>query len=168
MAITKTQIDYLTNRLDRIVNEKIRNYREKIGDDKKLEVIIKEGLENDSINLKSKEEITQMIIEILNRNYGYLQSVPISELIQISDYRSIREQMDVKEIMVKEYTRKLYEAKDKTLDKFVLNPVDIETLLAEFEEVQLRYFFEHFDNVVIVNKPKDETDEETNNESTEQ
>jgi hypothetical protein len=32
----------------------------------------------------------------------------------------------------------------------------------------MRYFFEHFDNIVIVNKPKSETDEETKDESTKQ
>ena len=135
MALTKTQIDYLTNRLDRIINEKIRNYRKRIGDEKRLPELIKEGLENDSITLKSKEEIAQMVIEILNRNHGYLESIMISQLIQNSDYRSISEQMNIKTEMVNEYTKKLYEAKDKTLDKFVLNLVDIETAIKEFEEV---------------------------------
>jgi hypothetical protein len=32
----------------------------------------------------------------------------------------------------------------------------------------MRYFFEQFDNIVIVNKPKDEYDEETKDESTKQ
>jgi hypothetical protein len=135
MALTKTQIDYLTNRLDRIINEKIRNYRKRIGDEKRLPELIKEGLENDSITLKSKEEIAQMVIEILNRNYGYLESIMISQLIQNSDYRSICDQMNIKTEMVNEYTKKLYEAKDKALDKFVLNLVDIETAIKEFEEV---------------------------------
>ena len=135
MALTKTQIDYLTNRLDRIINEKIRNYRKRIGDEKRLPELIKEGLENDSITLKSKEEIAQMVIEILNRNHGYLESIMISQLIQNADYRSICDQMNIKAEMVNEYTKKLYEAKDKALDKFVLNLVDIETAIKEFEEV---------------------------------
>lgn len=32
----------------------------------------------------------------------------------------------------------------------------------------VRHLWEHFDNVVIVNKPKSETDEETKDESTKQ
>lgn len=135
MALTKTQINYLTGKLERIISEKITNYRKKIGDGKRLPELIKEGLENGTVKLISQEEIEKKIKDLLETKPYYAPSINLSDLIPKQTYEHLNNLVDRKTEMVNEYTAKLYKIKEKALDSFVLKGVDIETVLAEFEEV---------------------------------
>lgn len=135
MALTKTQINYLTGKIERIISEKIKNYRKKIGDGKRLTDLIKEGLENGTVKLKPQEEMEKMVKEMLKTNPYYTPSISLSDLIPKDLYEHLNHMIDRKTEMVNEYTDKLYKIKEKALDSFVLKGVDIETVLAEFEEV---------------------------------
>ena len=135
MALTKTQINYLERKLERIISEKITNYRKKIGDGKKLSELIKEGLENGTVKLIPQEEIEKKMMDLIEINHYYLPSLSLSDLIPKKTYEHLNNQIDERVKIVNEYTDKLYKIKEKALDSFVLKGVDIETVLAEFEEV---------------------------------
>ena len=135
MALTKTQINYLERKLERIISEKITNYRKKISDGKTLQELIKEGLENGTVKLIPQEEIEKKMKDLIEINHYYLPSLSLSELIPKQTYEHLNNLVDRKTEMVNEYTAKLYKIKEKALDNFVLKGVDIETVLAEFEEV---------------------------------
>ena len=135
MALTKTQINYLERKLERIISEKITNYRKKIGDGKKLPELIKEGLENGTVKLIPQEEIEKKIRDLIEINHYYSPSLSLSELIPKDMYERLNNQIDERVKIINEYTDKLYKIKEKALDSFVLKGVDIETVLAEFEEV---------------------------------
>lgn len=135
MALTKTQINYLERKLERIISEKITNYRKKIGDEKRLPELIKEGLENGAVKLISQEEIEKKMKDLLEKNPYHLSSLNLSELIPKDMYERLNNQINERVKIINEYTNKLYKIKEKALDSFVFEGVDIETVLAEFEEV---------------------------------
>lgn len=135
MALTKTQINYLERKLERIMSEKITKYRKEIGASVRTTELLKDRLNQGVINLISNEEIKEILVKKLEECGYYEPSIHLNELVPKHMYEAVKDEVQNKTDLVNQYTDKLNKIKEKALDSFVLKGVDIETVLAEFEEV---------------------------------
>lgn len=136
MALTKTQISYLEEKLDRVVSEKSTAFKNEVGDTN-LPKAISERLSDGSIKLLSEADIVKVIADKIPHTYtyGYHTSVEIEYLINEKDLNKLKKELDDKSEKIRDYNTKLHKAKQDALDKIVLDGVDIETALALLDSV---------------------------------
>lgn len=130
MALTKTQINYLKEKVYRIVNKKIADYSKELKANQSVEEIVQERLKNKEIKVISQKQLCELIL----KDNSYYRSFGLSSLIVAEDYNKVLEEKDRRNKLLNEYTKKLYEIQENALDEFVLKGVDIETILTKLEE----------------------------------
>jgi hypothetical protein len=138
MALTKTQINYLQNKLERVVSERITQFKKDLKDEDTLEKAILKRVKSGEIKLLPPEEIIKIISKTIeNKNYYYTSSFQLEELISTKDYNKVKAIVDKTKERIDTYSYELSKAKDNALDKFVLGGVDIDTALAELDKVKV-------------------------------
>lgn len=134
-GLTKTQINYLENKLDRAVTEKVEKFKAELGNDTLDRVIVAELVEG-NIELLSKEEIISFLKQtIKNKSYYYSVSVLLQDLINEEDKNRLEKEVKGRDTKIHEYRDRLSKAKQNALDSIVLNGVDVEVALAELDKV---------------------------------
>lgn len=134
-GLTKTQINYLENKLDRAVTEKVDKFKAELGNDTLDRVIVAELVEG-NIELLSKEEIIAFLKQtIKNKSYYYSVSVLLQDLINEEDKIRLEKEVKGRDTKIQEYRDRLSKAKQNALDSIVLNGVDVEVALAELDKV---------------------------------
>lgn len=134
MALTKTQISYLEEKLSRVVSEKSTAFKNEVGNTN-LSKEVGEKLSDGSIKLLSEADMVKAIVDAIPYTYGYRTSVEIEDLINKKDLNKIKKELDGRSEKIRAYNTKLNEAKQDALDKIVLDGVDIETALALLDNV---------------------------------
>lgn len=134
-GLTKTQINYLENKLDRAVTEKVDKFKAELGNDTLDRVIVAELVEG-NIELLSKEEIIAFLKQsIKSKSYYYSVSVLLQDLINEEDKNRLEKEVKGRDTKIQEYRDRLSKAKQNALDSIVLNGVDVEVALAELDKV---------------------------------
>lgn len=134
-GLTKTQINYLENKLDRAVTEKVDKFKAELGN-KTLDVIIVEELAKGNIELLPKEEIIAFLKQVVkSKSYYYSISVAIQDLINEDDKNRLDSEVKGRDTKLQDYRDRLSKAKQNALDSIVLNGVDVEVALAELDKV---------------------------------
>lgn len=134
-GLTKTQINYLENKLDRAVTEKVDKFKAELGN-KTLDVIIVEELAKGNIELLPKEEIIEFLKQVVkSKSYYYSISVAIQDLINEDDKNRLDSEVKGRDTKLQDYRDRLSKAKQNALDSIVLNGVDVEVALAELDKV---------------------------------
>ena len=138
MALTKTQINYLENKLDRAVSDKIDAFRKQIGEGQNTDKVLVDEIVAGNIKLLPKSEIIKKLKEKTNYSGGYYYntSLYVNEMVSQEDKERIEKEVKNKENKVNDLRDKLYKAKQNALDKIVLEGVDVETALAELNAIQ--------------------------------
>lgn len=135
--LSRTQINYLEDKLERVVEQKVRDFRSSLGEDKTKPEIIMEELNAGKIKFISGEEILNFFNE--NRGLGgyyYNPSINLSDLISEKDMKRISKIVDERQNKIINYQDKLRDAKQNALDKIVLEGVDVETAMAELNKIK--------------------------------
>ena len=135
--LSRTQINYLEDKLNRVVEQKVRDFKDSLGKDKTKPEIIMEELNAGKIKFLSNDEI----LNFFNKDRGmgtyyYNPSIRLDELISEKDMKRISKIVDEKQDKVYAYQDKLREAKQNALDKIVLEGVDVETAMAELNKIK--------------------------------
>lgn len=134
-GLTKTQINYLENKLERAVTDKVEKFKAELGNDTLDKVIITELAEG-NIELLPKEEIISFLKQaIKSRSYYYSVSVAVQDLIKEEDKNRLDKEVRGRDTKIQEYKDRLSKAKQNALDSIVLNGVDVEVALAELDKV---------------------------------
>ena len=137
MALTKTQINYLENKLNRAVSDKVDAFKQQLGESKSSDEVIFDKLISGEIKmLSSKELIKKLKEKYSNNSYYYSKSFYVNELISEKDKERIESEVDQREQKINEFRDKLNKAKTNALDKIVLEGIDFETAIAELDNVQ--------------------------------
>lgn len=134
MKLTKTQISYLENKIDRVVSEKRNEFAKKMGDTSLDKEILKR-LQSNKVKLLPKAEILSKFEEKIGKTSCYCTSLYIYELINKEDKEKIENEIKERKNMIDDYANKLYATKSNILDKIVLEGVNVETALAEFDKI---------------------------------
>lgn len=134
MTLTKTQINYLNEKLEREVSERVFKYTESIGSNKNLEQLIAEKLIKGKLKLISTKEIVSLIKNTTDMG-GWYRSIEVTNLINQEQLKELREELEHKRDKANEYQRKLITAKQNAMDMYVLGGVDIQTALKEFDKI---------------------------------
>lgn len=138
MALTKTQINYLQNKLERAVSERITQFKKDLKDEYVLERAILKRVKSGEIKLLPPEEIIKVVSKAIeDKSYYYTSSFQLEELISTKDYNKVKAIVDKTKERIDTYSYELFKAKDNALDKFVLGGVDIDTALAELDKVKV-------------------------------
>lgn len=126
MKITKTQINYLDNRLDDIMRQKITDFKKKFPEQtttQKWEDIYK-GIKAGKISMFSLEEFMSNV-------RGWC-SPDIKDMFDLSKYENAaKEQED----LINDYSDRLRKAKTEIMDKVVLSDLMIEEAVEEFKKL---------------------------------
>lgn len=137
MALTKTQINYLENKLARAVDNKVDEFRKQLGEGKSSDRVIIDKLVAGEIKLLSSKELIKKLKEKnSNNSYYYNQNLYVNEMVSEQDKERIESEVSQREQKVNDFREKLYKAKQNALDKIVLEGVDVETALAELNAIQ--------------------------------
>ena len=137
MALTKTQINYLSDKLQRAVSDKISDYSAKIGTTEFGKELL-EQLKTGKVKLLPKADLLKAIESSCKSSYGYYYnpSISIRELVSEDDCKTIDKIVEDNKNKVSDYTDKLNKAKQDALDKIVLEGVDFETAMAELDNIK--------------------------------
>ena len=135
--LSRTQINYLEDKLNRVVEQKVSDFKKSLGEDKAKPEIIMEELNAGKIKFISNDEI----LNFFNKNRGlgayyYSPSIRLDELISEKDMKRISKIVDEKQDKINDYQYKLRDAKQNALDKIVLEGVDVETAMAELNKIK--------------------------------
>ena len=135
--LSRTQINYLEDKLNRVVEQKVKDIKKELGEDKTKPEIIMEELNAGKIKFLSNDEI----LNFFNKDRGmgtyyYNPSIRLDELISEKDMKRISKIVDEKQDKVYAYQDKLREAKQNALDKILLEGVDVETAIAEWNKIK--------------------------------
>lgn len=135
--LSRTQINYLEDKLNRVVDQKVRDFKESLGKDKAKPEIIMEELNAGKIKFIPSEEI----LNFFNKDRGlgtyyYNPSIRLDELISEKDLNRISKIVDERQDKINDYQNKLRDAKQNALDKIVLEGVDVETAMAELNKIK--------------------------------
>lgn len=137
MALTKTQINYLENKLNRAVEDRVDTFRKELGDNKSSDRVIIDKLVTGEIKLLSSKELIKKLKEKnSNNSYYYNQSLYVNEMVSEQDKERIENEVNSRDKKVNDFRDRLYKAKTNALDKIVLEGVDVETALAELNAIQ--------------------------------
>ena len=136
-GLTKTQINYLENKLNRAVSDKIENFKKELGEGTTLGKEILKRVKAGEVKFISDKDIIKLFDDKLNNGYSwYNPTASFDELISQSDRDKIQKDLDKRETKINEYSNKLYLAKQNALDKIVLEGVAVEIALAELDKVK--------------------------------
>ena len=136
-GLTKTQINYLESKLDRAVNDKVNKLRKELGEGGSLDKAIINELVVGNVKLLPKSEIIKKLKEKTNYNggYSYNMILYVNEMVSQEDKERVEKEFKARETKINEFRDKLYKAKQNALDNIVLNGVDVETALAELDNI---------------------------------
>lgn len=126
MKITKTQINYLDNRLDDIMRQKIADFKKKFPEQtstQKWESIYKD--------IKAGKTPMFSLKEFMSNIKGWC-SPDIKDLYDLSKYEDAAKEQ---EELINTYSDKLRKAKTEIMDKVVLSDLMIEEAVAEFKKL---------------------------------
>jgi hypothetical protein len=127
----------LENKLDRAVSDKVDKFRQELGEGKSSDKVIADRLQSGEIKLLSSKEILKKIREKASNNfYYYNTNLYVNELISDEDREKIEAEVRSRDKKINDYRDKLYKAKTNALDKIVLEGVDVETALAELDNIK--------------------------------
>lgn len=135
--LSRTQINYLEDKLNRVVEQKVKDFKDSLGKDKTKSEIIMEELNAGKIKFISNDKI----LNFFNKDKGlggyyYTPSIRLDELISEKDMERISKIVDGKQDKINDYQYKLRDAKQDALDKIVLEGVDVETAIAELNKIK--------------------------------
>ena len=137
MALTKTQINYLSDKLTRVVQDKVQEFKREIGNNQKVHEVVMERIVAGEIKFPSKAELIKILSSKIEKNSYYAPSFYLSEIINEADYRKVEQEVQERDVIVNNYSDKLYKAKQDALDKIVLEGVDVETAIAELNKIKV-------------------------------
>lgn len=136
-GLTKTQINYLENKLSRVVEDKVEKFRKELGDNKSSDRVIAEKIIAGEIKILSPQELIEKLKEKnANSSYYYSQSIYVNEMVSTEDRERIEKEVSERDKKVNDFREKLYNAKQNALDKIVLDGIDVETAMAELNSIQ--------------------------------
>lgn len=137
MALTKTQINYLENKLERVAQEKIQEFKQQFTPDNSLSHEIAEQIIKGKVKLISTSAIKDLVKNSIQNSNGYWYSFSISieKLISEEDKEKIEAIRNANADKVNEYTDKVRTVKQNALDKIVLEGVDFETAIKELSKI---------------------------------
>lgn len=134
MTLTKTQINYLNEKLEREVRNRVAKYRKNIGADKNIEQLISEKIVKGKLKILPAKEIALLIKETTDRG-GWYRAIDITDLIDKEVLSTLEDELKVKQEKANEYEVKIWQAKQNAMDMYVLGGVDIQTALKEFDKI---------------------------------
>lgn len=134
MTLTKTQINYLNEKLERECRDRVTKYRKGIGADKNIEQLIAEKVIKGKLKILPAKEIALLIKETTDRG-GWYRAIDISELINKEVLSTLEDELKVKQDKANRYEEKILQAKQNAMDMYVLGGVDIQTALKEFDKI---------------------------------
>lgn len=136
--LTKTQINYLENKLNRVVNDKVQAFQNEFGKDEQSDRVIIDELVAGNIKLLPKSEIIKILATKRKSNgYYYNISLYVNEIISQEDKERIENEVNSRDKKINEFRDKLNKAKTNVLDKIVLEGIDVETAIAELNEIKV-------------------------------
>ena len=136
--LTKTQINYLESKLDRAVNDKVNKLRKELGEGGSLDKAIINELVVGNVKLLPKSEIIKKLKEKTNYNggYSYNMILYVNEMVSQEDKERVEKEFNERKTKINEFIERLNKAKQNALDNIVLNGVDVETALAELDNIK--------------------------------
>lgn len=134
MTLTKTQINYLNEKLERECRDRVAKYRKDIGVDKNIEQLIAEKVIKGKLKLLSAKDIISLIKKTTDRG-GWYRSIEIAELIDKTSLSTLEDELSIKQDKANKYEEKIWQAKQNAMDMYVLGGVDIQTALKEFDKI---------------------------------
>ena len=136
--LTKTQINYLESKLDRAVNDKVNKLRKELGEGGSLDKAIINELMVGNVKLLPKSEIIKKLKEKTNYNggYSYNMILYVNEMVSQEDKERVEKEFNERKTKINEFIERLNKAKQNALDSIVLNGVDVETALAELDNIK--------------------------------
>ena len=136
--LTKTQINYLESKLDRAVNDKVNKLRKELGEGGSLDKAIINELVVGNAKLLPKSEIIKKLKEKINYNggYSYNMILYVNEMVSQEDKERVEKEFNERKTKINEFIERLNKAKQNVLDSIVLNGVDVETALAELDNIK--------------------------------
>lgn len=135
-GLTKTQINYLESKLNRAVEDKVDKFRKELGGNSSDKVLVNEIVAG-NIKLLPKSELIKKLKEKANYSGGYYYNVSlyVNEMVSQEDKERVEKEVNERETKINEFREKLYKAKQNALDSIVLDGVDVETALAELDNI---------------------------------
>ena len=133
--LSRTQINYLEDKLNRVVREKVEDFRKSFTNESKQDLILK-GLQDGSIKMISEKEIIKYFEESRSGGYYYTPSIILNDLVSQKDVERVEKIVKTREDKINDYSDKLRNAQQNALDKIVLEGVDVETAIAELNKVK--------------------------------
>ena len=134
MTLTKTQINYSNEKLEREVRDRVAKYRKDIGADKNIEQLIAERVVKGKLKILSAKEIALLIKETTDKG-GWYRTIDVRELVNKEVLSTLEDELEVKQNKANEYEEKIWQAKQNAMDMYVLGGVDIQTALKEFDKI---------------------------------
>lgn len=133
--LSRTQINYLEDKLRRVVEEKVSDFRKSFTNESKNDLILK-GLQDGSIKMISEKEIIKHFEDDKSGGYYYTPNINLTELVNPKDVERIEKIVKTREDKINDYSYKLKNAQQNALDKIVLEGVDVETAIAELNKIK--------------------------------
>jgi len=134
MTLTKTQINYLNEKLERECRDRVTKYREDIGAYKNIEQLISERLVKGKLKLLPTKDIISLIKETTDMG-GWYRTIDVVKLVNQEVVRELEKELKDKQDKVADYEQRLIDAKQNAMDMYVLGGVDIQTALKEFDKI---------------------------------
>lgn len=136
-GLTKTQINYLENKLQRVVDDKVQEFKKELGEGKNSDRVIIDELVAGNIKLLPKSEIIKILkTKCTSNSYYYNTSLYVNEMVSQEDKERIENEVNQRDNKINEFRDKLNKAKTNALDKIVLEGVDVESAIAELNNIQ--------------------------------
>lgn len=133
--LSRTQINYLEDKLRRVVDEKVSDFKKSFTNENKQDLILK-GLQDGSIKMISEKEIIKYFEDNQCGGYYYNPSIYLTDLVSKKDVERIEKIVKTREDKINDYSYKLRNAQQNALDKIVLEGVDVETAIAELNKIK--------------------------------
>lgn len=136
-GLTKTQINYLESKLNRAVEDKVDKFRKELGESNSSDKVLVNEIVAGNIKLLPKSELIKKLKEKANYSGVYYRNLLLSvdEMVSQEDRERVEKEVNERETKINEFREKLYKAKQNALDSIVLDGVDVETALAELDNV---------------------------------
>ena len=136
--LTKTQINYLEDKLNRVVQDKVQAFQNELGKNENSDRVIIDELVSGNIKLLPKSEIIKILkTKRTSNSYYYNISLYVNEIISQEDKERIENEVNSRDTKINEFRDKLNKAKTNVLDKIVLEGIDVETAIAELNEIKV-------------------------------
>lgn len=136
-GLTKTQINYLENKLERAVSDKIDDFKKNLGEGTTLGQEILKRIKAGEVKFISDKDLIKLFEDKIYGSYSwYNPTVAFNELISQADQDKIQKDLDKRADKINKYSMKLSSAKQNALDKIVLEGVAVEVALAELDKVK--------------------------------